>query len=211
MHQIEVIFFITFTIEEGPRYKFGSINAESKIKEVNPKILLPSIKAQEGNWYNSKKVESDVVRITNEVGNRGFAFIEVRPIVDRDTKNRKISIKYSVQEGPKTFVERINVRGNTRTLDRVIRREMRLVEGDAFNAAKLRRSRQRINNLGYFSKATIDKKPGSSRDKTIVEVDVEEQSTGELSIGAGFSTSDGPLGELSLRERICLGEVKIWV
>ena len=198
-------FFITFTIEEGPRYKFGSINAESKIKEVNPKILLPSIKAQEGNWYNSKKVESDVVRITNEVGNRGFAFIEVRPIVDRDTKNRKISIKYSVQEGPKTFVERINVRGNTRTLDRVIRREMRLVEGDAFNAAKLRRSRQRINNLGYFSKATIDKKPGSSRDKTIVEVDVEEQSTGELSIGAGFSTSDGPLGELSLRERNLLG------
>ena len=198
-------FFVTFTIEEGARYRFGTIDAESKINEVNPRILKPSIKSKEGDWYDSKKVESDVVRITNEVGNRGFAFIDVRPIVKRDSKNRKISIMYSVQEGPKTFVERIDIRGNTRTLDRVIRREMRLVEGDAFNAAKLRRSRQRINNLGYFSNAKVNKKPGSAKDKTVLEVDVEEQSTGELSIGAGFSTSDGPLGEMSLRERNLLG------
>jgi len=198
-------FFITFTIEEGPRYKFGNIKVESKIKEVNPGLLRPLVKADRGDWYNSKKVEGDVVKITNEVGNRGFAFIDVRPVVRRDSKARIIEITYSVQEGPKTFVERIDIRGNVRTLDRVIRREFRLVEGDAFNAAKLRRSRQRINNLGYFSKVEVNKKPGSTRDKTVVEVDVEEQSTGELSVGAGFSTSDGPLGEVSLRERNLLG------
>lgn len=198
-------FFITFTIEEGTRYKFGNIQVESKIKEVDPKLLHPLVKADRGDWYNSKKVENDVVNITNEVGNRGFAFIDVRPVVKRDIKARIIDITYSVQEGPKTFVERIDIRGNVRTLDRVIRREFRLVEGDAFNAAKLRRSRQRINNLGFFSKVEVNKKPGSARDKTAIEVDVEEQSTGELSIGAGYSTSDGPLGEVSLRERNLLG------
>ena len=198
-------FFVTFTIEEGARYRFGSIDTESKISEVDPEALKPSIRSKEGDWYDSKKVERDVVSVTNELGNRGFAFIDVRPVVNRDSKNRKISITYSVQEGPKTFVERIDIRGNTRTLDRVIRREMRVVEGDAFNAAKLRRSRQRISNLGYFSNAKVNKKPGSAKDKTVIEVDVEEQSTGELSIGAGFSTSDGPLGEMTLRERNLLG------
>ena len=198
-------FFITFTIDEGPRYKFGKIQVESKIKEVDPKFLYPAVKAEKGDWYNSKTVESDIVKITTEVGNRGFAFINIRPVVKRDTKTRIIDITYSVQEGPKTFIERIDIRGNVRTLEQVIRREFRLVEGDAFNAAKLRRSKQRIRNLGYFSKVDVIKKPGSARDKTVVEVDVEEQSTGELTVGAGFSTSDGLLGEVSLRERNLLG------
>jgi len=198
-------FFITFTIDEGPRYKLGAIKVESKIMEIDPKLLYPMVKAETGKWYSSKTVESDIVRITNEVGNRGFAFIDIRPIVKRNPKTRIIDITYSVQEGPKTFVERIDIRGNVRTLEQVIRREFRLVEGDAFNAAKLRRSKQRIRNLGYFSKVDVNKKPGSSRDKTVVEVDVEEQSTGELTIGAGFSTSDGLLGEVSLRERNLLG------
>jgi outer membrane protein insertion porin family len=198
-------FFITFTIEEGPRYKFGNIGVESKIKEVNPKALQPHVEAERGDWYSSKRVESDVVKLTNEVGNQGFAFIDVRPIVKRDEKLRLIDITYSVQEGPKVFVERIDIRGNVRTLDSVIRREFRIVEGDAFNDAKLRRSQQRIRNLGYFSKVDVHKKPGSSRDKSIIEVDVEEQSTGELTLGGGYSTSDGPLGEIALRERNLLG------
>jgi outer membrane protein insertion porin family len=198
-------FFITFTIEEGARYKFGALKLESKIKEIDPKSLQHLVRAELGDWYSSKKVEADIAAITKEVGNRGFAFIAVRPVVRRDPKARIIDITYAVNEGPRTFVERIDIRGNVRTLEQVIRREFRLVEGDAFNAAKLRRSKQRIQNLGFFSKSSVTKKPGSARDKAIIEVDVEEQSTGELTIGAGFSTSDGPLGEVSLRERNLLG------
>jgi outer membrane protein insertion porin family len=198
-------FFITFTIEEGQRYKFGKIKVESEIKDVDPKLLYPVVKAEQGDWYNSKAVERDIVKITNEVGNLGFAFLNIRPVVKRNTKTRIMDITYNVQEGSKTFVERIDIRGNVRTIEEVVRREFRLVEGDAFNTTKLRRSQQRIRNLGYFSKVEVLKKPGSSKDKTVIEVEVEEQSTGELSIGAGFSTSSGLLGEVKLSERNLLG------
>ncbi|MCG8543699.1 MAG: outer membrane protein assembly factor BamA [Alphaproteobacteria bacterium] len=198
-------FFVTFTIDEGKRYKFGKIDVASKIKDIKPSVLRPLIKFKTGDWYSSKTVDDTILELTNAAGNFGYAFVEVRPKIRRDRKNLTISVTFEVQEGPRVFVERIDIRGNTRTLDSVIRREFRLVEGDAFNAAKLQRSQQRIRNLGYFSKVDVNKARGSSPDKTIIQVDVQEQPTGELSLGAGFSTRDGVVGEIGIRERNLLG------
>ncbi len=198
-------FFVTFTVEEGARYKFGDVKVESKIKEIKPEVLAPLIKFKKGDWYSSRLVDDTVLKLTNEAGNFGYAFVEVRPRVRRDRVHHTISVTFEVQEGPRVFVQRIDIRGNTRTLDRVIRREFRLVEGDAFNAAKLQRSQQRIRNLGFFKKVDVTKVRGSSPDKTIIQVDVEEQPTGELSIGGGYSTRDGAVGEVGVRERNLLG------
>jgi len=198
-------FFVTFTVEEGERYKFGDVAVSSKIKEIKPESLSPLIKFKKGDWYSSALVDNAVIDLTNEAGNFGYAFIEVRPRVRRDRKNHTISVTFEVQEGPRVFVERIDIRGNTRTLDRVIRREFRLVEGDAFNAAKLQRSEQRIRNLGFFKTVEATKTRGSTPDRTVIQVDVEEQPTGELSLGAGFSTRDGVVGEIGVRERNLLG------
>jgi outer membrane protein insertion porin family len=198
-------FFVTFTVEEGERYKFGDVGVESKIKEIKPEALKPLIKFKKGDWYSSREVDDTVLKLTNEAGNFGYAFVEVRPRVRRDREKHTISVTFDVQEGPRVFVERIDIRGNTRTLDRVIRREFRLVEGDAFNAAKLQRSQQRIRNLGFFKKVDVNKVRGSSPDKTVIQVDIEEQPTGELSIGGGYSTRDGAVGEVGVRERNLLG------
>lgn len=198
-------FFVTFTLEEGDRYKFGDVDVVSKIKDIDPEKLRPQIKFKKGDWYSSALVDDTVLQLTNEAGNFGYAFIEVRPKVRRDREAHTISVTFEIQEGPRVFVERIDIRGNTRTLDRVIRREFRLVEGDAFNAAKLQRSQQRIRNLGFFKKVEANKTRGSTPDKTVIEVDIEEQPTGELSIGAGFSTRDGVVGEIGVRERNLLG------
>ena len=198
-------FFVTFTVEEGERYKFNKIEVTSRIKEIDPKDLQPLIKIEPGSWYSVSKVDDGVLALTNYAGERGFAFVEARPIVNRDREGQSIDITFELQEGPRVFVERIDIRGNVRTLDSVIRREFRLVEGDAFNAAKLRRSRQRIQNLGYFAKVEVANVPGSEADKTVVQVDVEEQSTGELSLGLGFSTTEGGLLDIGLKERNFLG------
>lgn len=198
-------FFVTITLEEGERYKFAEVDVESKIKDIKPEALKPLIKFKPGDWYSSRLVDDTVLQLTNEAGNFGYAFVEVRPRVRRDRDKHQIGVVFEVQEGPRVFVERIDIRGNTRTLDRVIRREFRLVEGDAFNAAKLQRSQQRIRNLGFFKKVDANKARGSTPDKTVIEVDVEEQPTGELSLGAGFSTRDGVVGEVGIRERNLLG------
>lgn len=198
-------FFVTITLEEGERYKFAEVDVESKIKDIKPEALKPLIKFKPGDWYSSRLVDDTVLQLTNEAGNFGYAFVEVRPRVRRDREKHQIGVVFEVQEGPRVFVERIDIRGNTRTLDRVIRREFRLVEGDAFNAAKLQRSQQRIRNLGFFKKVDANKARGSTPDKTVIEVDVEEQPTGELSLGAGFSTRDGVVGEIGIRERNLLG------
>jgi len=199
-------FFITFTLEEGERYIFGEMDVVSKIEDVDSEPLLDIIELEPGDWYNAEEVDDTVSQLTEAVGVLGYAFVDVRPIVDRDREQKIINITFEVQEGPKVYVERIDIRGNVRTLDKVIRREFRLVEGDAFNASKLRRSRQRISNLGFFETVDVNNVPGSSPDKTIIQVDVQEQSTGEITLGAGFSTSDGPLGDVSIRERNLLGK-----
>lgn len=199
-------FFMTFTVEEGERYKFGDLKVDVKIPDVKPEDLMPSIKAVSGDWYNADLVENTVQAITDRVGALGYAFVDVRPRVKRDKANKIVDIVFDVQEGPKVFVERIDIAGNMRTLDRVIRREMQLVEGDAFNSAKLRRSREKLRNLGFFEKVDVTNVPSeTSPDRTVVQVDVREKSTGELSFGVGWSSSDGALFDVTLRERNLLG------
>ena len=199
-------FYITFTLEEGERYRFGEINLVSKIGNVDPEPLEKLISVDEGDWYEAEEVEDSVLELTRAVGDLGYAFVDVRPKPKRDRENRTIGITFEIQEGPRIFVERIDISGNVRTLDKVIRREFRLVEGDAFNNAKLARSRMRIFNLGFFTKVDMEKEPGSEETKAVVKLRVEERSTGELGLGIGYSTTDGALANIVLRERNLLGK-----
>jgi len=198
-------FIVTFTVEEGERHRFGTIDVISNLPKLDPAALEQHVMTEEGEWYNAQLVEDTIDNLTEAIGNLGYAFVEVSPRIERNREERLINITYEIEEGPKVFVERIDIQGNVRTLDRVIRREFRLVEGDAFNAAKLRRSRQRIQNLGFFRDVQVDSQPGSQPDRTVIGVEVQEQSTGDLTFGAGYSTSVGPIGNVGLRERNLLG------
>jgi outer membrane protein insertion porin family len=199
-------FFITFTIEEGERFKFGKLGVVSSVPDIETEPLEDVITVDEGDWYDAAELENSILALTNEVGNLGYAFVDVRPNINRDRETQIIGITFEIQEGPRVFVERIDIGGNVRTLDKVIRREFRLVEGDAFNAARLNRSKQRIRNLGFFSRVDVTNQTGSSPDQTVVKVDVAEQSTGELGLGVGFSTTEGALANVVLRERNLLGK-----
>jgi outer membrane protein insertion porin family len=198
-------FLVTFTVEEGDRYKFGKIDIETALRNLKPEELGQKVTIKEGDWYNADAVETTVSNLTDTAGSLGYAFVDVRPRARRERDNKIIHITFEIREGPRVFVERINITGNLRTEDRVIRRELTLVEGDAFNTTKLRRSRQNIRNLGYFEKVEVANVPGSSPDKTVINTTVEEKSTGEISFGAGYSTTSGILGDVSIRERNFLG------
>ncbi len=199
-------FFITFTVEEGERYKFGKIDIKTTLKGLDPESLRSDVDTKEGDWYDASRVDDTVKKLSDHLGNLGYAFVDVRPRIDRDTKNHILNLTYDIQEGPKVYVERIDIAGNVRTQDKVIRREFRLAEGDAFSTEKLKRTEQRLKNLDFFESVDVSQAPGSTPDKTVIKVKVQEKSTGELSFGAGFSTSDGPLGTVGLRERNLLGK-----
>ncbi len=198
-------FYVTFTVDEGERYRFGNVEVVSRLRDLSADQLKSSVTTANGAWYDADKVDNSVQQITDRLGTLGYAFVDVRPRVSRERDQRTISVVYEVQEGPRVYVDRINVVGNVRTLDKVVRREMKLAEGDAFNTAKLRRSRQRLRNLGFFEKVDVTNVPGDSADRTVVNVEVQEKSTGEISFGVGFSTADGPLADIRLRERNLLG------
>ena len=198
-------FFVTFTINEGPRYKFGTVVLKSTIRKLDVKKLSRSLSAKKGDWYDANKIEKSVQKATDAAGTLGHAFVEVRPLIRRDRKARLINVTFLVRQGPKVFVGRIEIVGNTRTRDAVIRREMRLSEGDAFNTSKIRASRRRLRGLDFFKKVEITNQAGSAPDKTNIKVEVEEKPTGELSFGAGFSSQEGALGTVGLREKNFLG------
>jgi len=198
-------FIVTFTLEEGERYKFGVIDVQTTLKNLDVETVRGDLTTVEGDWYNAEEVEDSIDILTQAVGDLGFAFVDVRPRPDRNREELTIGLTYDIQEGPKVYVERIDIEGNVRTLDRVIRREFRLVEGDAFNSSKLRRSRRRVQNLGFFQSVEVDTEPGSLPDRTVIKVHVEEQSTGDLTFGAGFSTDAGPIASVGVRERNLLG------
>lgn len=198
-------FIVTFSIVEGDRYKVGSVDIESKLRGLDAATLYDDIDIDSGDWYDAEAIETAIGSLSDAVSNQGYAFVDVRPRLDRKREDRTIDVKFEVAEGPRVFVERIDITGNVRTVDKVIRREMRFVEGDAFSAAKLRRSRQRIKDLDFFETVTVEEVAGSAPDRTVVKVKVAEKSTGSLSIGAGFSTGAGFLGDFSVRERNLLG------
>lgn len=198
-------FFITYAVEEGERYQFGDVEVEARLKDLKEEDLKTSLEVEKGDWYSAEEVEKTIDRLTEQVGTLGFAFVEIRPRVNRDREKKLINVKYVINEGPRVFVERINISGNIRTLDKVVRREFRLVEGDAFNASKLRRSKTRIQNLGFFEKIDIEQVPGSAPDKTLINVSVQEKPTGQITLGAGYSSSVGVLGDIRLTESNFLG------
>lgn len=199
-------FFVSFALDEGSQYRFGKIDVESEIKDLQPEAIRGLLKTFEGETYDATAIEESIQKITFELGKLGYAFVNVRPRVKRDKEKRTISLTYKINKGPRVYVERINITGNVRTLDHVIRREFNLVEGDAFNTALLRRSRLRIRSLDFFEKVEVTQEEGSAPDKTIINVDVQEKSTGELSVGAGFSTTDSVSADLQIRERNLLGK-----
>ncbi|MBU8538120.1 outer membrane protein assembly factor BamA [Falsiroseomonas tokyonensis] len=198
-------FFVTYTIDEGPRYRVGRAEITSTLRGVEPETLRGELAISEGDWYDGDAVERSVEALSDAVGLRGVPFVEVRPRVVRDRENRRVDVTFEVAEGTRAYVERIDITGNSRTADRVIRREFRIAEGDAFNAAQVRRSRQRIRDLGYFGNAEINVQPGSAPDRTVLVTSVTERPTGEISLGGGFSTDAGFLTDFGIRERNFLG------
>ena len=199
-------FFITFVIDEGAQYSFGGITVESDIKALPNELIQNMVTVKEGQTYSATKVENTIENITNIAGILGFAFLDIRPEVERDRQNRTISINFRVFEVPRTYVERIDIHGNVRTLDKVIRREFRLSEGDAFNSLRVQRSEQRLRQLGFFREVEIEQLPGSEDDLVVLDVTVEEQATGEFSLGFGFSSFDGFIFDTSVSERNLLGK-----
>ncbi|MCW8834829.1 MAG: outer membrane protein assembly factor BamA [Rhodospirillales bacterium] len=199
-------FFLTYVLDEGIRYEFGKVDLFVGLKGLDAEQVRSAVEIETGDWYDADAIDKDVISLTNAVGDLGFPFIEVRPRVKRNREEKTIDIVYEINEGPRIFVERIDIKGNFRTQDSVIRREFRLVEGDAFNSAKFKRSNRRIQNLDFFDKVSIEQVPGSSPDKTVIDVVVEEKSTGTLSLGAGYSTANGPMADFGIRERNLLGK-----
>lgn len=198
-------FYITFAIEEGPLYNFGSVNIESALPGVVPDALRGQLLTIPGDTYNGSLIDKTIEKLTLAVSEQGYAFVRVRPKAVPDLANRTISLVYTIEEGPRIYIERINISGNTRTKDHVIRREFRLAEGDAYNPLMVDRAKQRIQGLGLFKSVEVKRRPGSAQDRVVLDCEVVEQSTGELSFGAGYSTSEGVIGDVSITERNLLG------
>ncbi|MCC6777043.1 MAG: outer membrane protein assembly factor BamA [Hyphomicrobiales bacterium] len=198
-------FVITFTIEEGEQFKIGAVDVQSTVRTIDPAMLRPRVRTYAGDVYNAEAVEKSVEDMTIEAAKRGFAFASVRPRAVRDNPARLVNIVFTIEEGQRAYIERINVRGNTRTRDYVIRREFDISEGDAYNRALVNRAERRLKNLAYFKSVRIATEPGSAPDRVVLNVDVEEQSTGEFSVSGGYSTADGFLAEVSIAERNLLG------
>lgn len=198
-------FILNFVVDEGVQYRFGNVDVLSNVRDLDPSVARALIRGRSGEVYNAELVEKTVELITIELANRGYAFAQVRPRGDRDFQGRLINVIYVIDEGARVYVERINIRSNTRTREYVVRREFDIVEGDPYNRVMVDRAERRLKNLGYFKNVRITNEPGSAPDRIILNVDVEEQLTGEFSIAAGYSTADGIIGELTIGERNFLG------
>ena len=195
-------FIVTYVLDEGERYKFGKVDLDSQIRDIKPKEFQSLIQLKAGDWYNAQKIEDTVEGLTETAGLLGYAFADVRPQFDRDKDKHEMNVTFQIGEAPRVYVERIQINGNTTTLDTVIRREFRLAEGDAFNSIKVRRTSDRLKSLGYFQeKLEIEQKAGSSPDKVILEANVQEKPTGELQVSAGFSSIERFILSLSIRQR----------
>ena len=199
-------FFLTFTLEEGARYTFGAITIKSDIKGLNGETLRKNLTTTKGDWYSADAVEKSVAKLTAALGDMQYAFVDIAPEVDKHKDTHTVNLTYHIRPSERVYIGRINISGNTRTLDKVIRREMLLAEGDPFSISKIRRSEQHIKDLGFFEDVKITPADGAQADRSDLKVEVKEKSTGEISVGAGFSTADGPLGNFTIREKNFLGK-----
>ena len=197
--------FINFTVNEGEKYAFGNVGIETSIEGLNTDVLTGTVQTGQGSRYSVSELQETIEEMSYEATTQGYSFADVRARLDRDVTNRTFNVTYLVDEGPRVYVERINITGNTKTRDFVIRRELEFAEGDPFNRSMVVRGRTSIQDLGFFSAVNVTTQAGSSPDKVVINIAVTEQSTGEYGATAGYSTTDGVLGELSLTERNFLG------
>jgi outer membrane protein insertion porin family len=201
-------FFITFTVDEGESYNFGKIDIRGELKGLDTSTISDYLLMHEGDVYDAQKIEDTVVALSQAVTQQHYAFVDVRPEFNKNRDTHTVDITFDVSEGPRVFVERINIVGNETTIDEVIRREMKLAEGDAFNQDLLKKSEQNLKDLDYFDKVNLTNVPGSEPDKTIINAKLTEKSTGEVSVGAGYSGYNGVFAQFNIRQRNLFGEGK---
>jgi outer membrane protein insertion porin family len=194
-------FIITYVVEEGERYRFGPVTVRSDIRDFSSESLQAALPMREGDFYNARQVEDTVTRLNELAGFFGYAFADVQPRFQRNAENRTMALTFEVAEAQRTYVDRINISGNTNTADKVIRREFRLAEGDPFNSVRVRRSRDRIRSLGYFQDELEIEQQELAPDRIALNVAVEERATGELQLSAGFSSIERFLLNLSIQQR----------
>ncbi len=195
-------FIITYVVEEGKRYKFGDVKVESQLRDFDGEQLAKALPMKKGDWYNAKIVEDTIEKLNQTAGTFGYAFADVRPNYDRNKDDLTMGLTFQIAEAPRVYVEKVDVNGNTLTQDKVIRREFRIAEGDAFNSLQVKRSTARINSLGYFQeKFEIEQKQGSAPDRIALEANVEEKPTGELQLSAGFSSIESFILQASIQQR----------
>ena len=201
-------FVITYVVEEGPRYHFGTVEADSALRDFpNDKVMTHVKTVKQGAWFNAKSVEDTVTDLNEAAGNLGYAFADINPAYNRDSEKHLMNVTFKVNETPRVYVERIDITGNTSTRDKVIRREFRLNEGDAFNAAKVKRSQDRIQSLGYFQdKFEIKQTEGSAPDRVVLGANVEEKPTGQLSLSGGYSSLERFVIQLAVSQNNFMGK-----
>lgn len=198
-------FFLSFTVSEGERYRVGKVTINSQLRNLKPADLQSTLQLQEGDWYDGDAVGRTADLVEETVHNKGYAFVDVKPRANRNAEKRTVDLTFDVGEGPRVYVERIDIVGNQRTKDKVIRREFRLAEGDPYSAEAIRRTKTRLTDLGYFQNVDIATNPGSAPDKAVLTTTIAEKATGELTFGGGYSTDAGALVDLGLSERNLVG------
>ena len=200
-------FVITYVVEEGPRYKFGTVEADSALRDFPNAEVLKIAKIKPGTWFNAKEVEDSVTNLNEAAGNLGYAFADINPAYDRDSEKRVMNLTIKVTPTPRVYVERIDITGNTSTRDKVIRREFRLNEGDACNALKVKRSQDRLQSLGFFQdKLEIKQTEGSSPDRVVLSANVQEKPTGQLSLSGGYSSLEKAVIQLAISQNNFMGK-----
>ncbi len=198
-------YIITITVNEGPQYRVSSVSVESHLPDVDGAALNDLLRLAPGDIYNGDAVEKTVEVLTREISKKGYAFTQARPRGTRNPADQTVAIQFLLEEGPRVYIERINIRGNTRTRDYVIRREFDIGEGDAYNRVLIDRAERRLNGLGYFKKVKVTNEPGSAPDRVILNVDVEDQPTGNFGVSGGYSTNQGFVSEVSVSESNFMG------
>lgn len=198
-------YIVTIVVEEGPQYRVSSVDVESHLPDIDPASLRPYLRISDGDVYNGDAVEKTVEALTREIARKGYAFTQARPRGERNAAAQTVAIRFVIDEGPRVYIERINIRGNTRTRDYVIRREFEIGEGDAYNRVLIDRAERRLNGLGFFKKVRVTNEPGSAPDRVVVNVDVEDQATGNFGVSGGYSTTEGFIGEVSVSESNFMG------
>jgi len=198
-------YIISIVVNEGPQYRVSTVSVESHLPDVDGAALNDLLRLAPGDVYNGDAVEKTVEALTREIARKGYAFTQARPRGERNPADQTVAIQFLLEEGPRVYIERINIRGNTRTRDYVIRREFDIGEGDAYNRVLIDRAERRLNGLGYFKKVKITNEPGSAPDRVILNVDVEDQPTGNFGISGGYSTNQGFIAEVSVSESNFMG------